>query len=365
MHTRIAYYVLRILSSSTKLFNNQATQYAIRYAKGLQVAALFITALWLAACGQLITKPTPSPPTNTPTSTPLPTSTPTPATPATPTPEPYTPAPTPTPTISPTPIVHAVQSGETLIAIAQRYGVSVSAIQEANGIINPRALRVGQQLFIPTEPNAQILSGSPTPTPTPLPVKIGELYFGNQPGRGLWALGEVMNSGETPLEGVTIEIALLDPSGSALITDTALAALELLDPGDRSPFGVLFTQRPDAFDAYKTRIISAAPAPLALYYRDLEVTNIVRESRRYRVESVRGIVRNIGPEDAVGVYVVVTLYDALEQVVGFRRLAPEHNVIAPGGETHFEIDIIPLGGPVTRVEVAAGARRALTPTPTP
>ncbi len=44
---------------------------------------------------------------------------------------------------------HIVASGETLLKIAQRYGVTVKAIQNANGITNPDLIKVGQVLKIP------------------------------------------------------------------------------------------------------------------------------------------------------------------------------------------------------------------------
>ena len=43
---------------------------------------------------------------------------------------------------------HKVQSGQTLSAIAQAYGVSVEKIKKANGL-NSDVIRVGQKLFIP------------------------------------------------------------------------------------------------------------------------------------------------------------------------------------------------------------------------
>jgi LysM repeat protein len=57
-----------------------------------------------------------------------------------------------------TPIVHVVRSGEHLTGIAHRYGTTIAAIVQANGIKNPSYLRVGQRLVIPT--------GSPASAPT-------------------------------------------------------------------------------------------------------------------------------------------------------------------------------------------------------
>ncbi|MBI5510618.1 MAG: LysM peptidoglycan-binding domain-containing protein [Deltaproteobacteria bacterium] len=45
---------------------------------------------------------------------------------------------------------YAVQRGDTLGAIAKRYGTTIVAISEFNRIRNPRALRLGQDLIIPT-----------------------------------------------------------------------------------------------------------------------------------------------------------------------------------------------------------------------
>lgn len=46
--------------------------------------------------------------------------------------------------------VHVVRPGETLSAIAARYGLSTSALAQANGISNPSLIRSGQRLAIPT-----------------------------------------------------------------------------------------------------------------------------------------------------------------------------------------------------------------------
>lgn len=45
--------------------------------------------------------------------------------------------------------VHVVQAGENLTWIAQRYGVSVTALMRANNITDPDTIYVGQQLIIP------------------------------------------------------------------------------------------------------------------------------------------------------------------------------------------------------------------------
>jgi LasA protease len=69
------------------------------------------------------------------------------------------------PQASPPPQVYVVQAGDTLSAIARRFGCNVNALVNANGIANPNALQAGQQLQIPstqmeTGPATQLLPNS-------------------------------------------------------------------------------------------------------------------------------------------------------------------------------------------------------------
>lgn len=59
------------------------------------------------------------------------------------------PASTPTPTATSSDMIHVVEAGETLLEIAEKYGVSVDELVEANGIGDPNALAVGDKLKIP------------------------------------------------------------------------------------------------------------------------------------------------------------------------------------------------------------------------
>lgn len=48
--------------------------------------------------------------------------------------------------------VHKVEAGQTLGAIARRYGTTVAALTEANALRNPNVIRVGTQLQVPGPP---------------------------------------------------------------------------------------------------------------------------------------------------------------------------------------------------------------------
>ena len=64
--------------------------------------------------------------------------------------------------------IHIVQRGETLSSIAARYGVSLSAITQANGISNANVIYVGQSLTIPSG-----ASGTSQTSPSTSPVPSG------------------------------------------------------------------------------------------------------------------------------------------------------------------------------------------------
>lgn len=320
----------------------------------LRLLAVLGISLLLTACGQVITL--------TPTPTPEPTPTVDVAGVAstvepTPTPAPYTPAPTPTPTVTPTPVFHTIAGGESLLAIATRYGVSVAALQDANGILDPRLLQVGQQLIIPGVENGEASDAFATATPTPVPLAIENVHFSETALGGLWVLGEIHNTTGTPLEQVRVGVTLSDDQQTELAQAQTLVALDLIDTGERAPFAVLFEAAPERFDQYQVAVLSAVPAYVGSYYRDLAVENLVTTSERYASYTVSGTIRNTGPEEAVSVQVVLTAYDPMDRVVAMRAVDPAHNVVPRGGETTFSAILAPLGGPVVRIEAAAQGRR--------
>jgi len=57
---------------------------------------------------------------------------------------------------------YTVQSGDTMYSIASRYGTTVAAIAQANGIVNPAYIRPGQVLIIPGSTGEAPSQGSNT-----------------------------------------------------------------------------------------------------------------------------------------------------------------------------------------------------------
>ena len=118
------------------------------------VVALFFAVSW--ALGSSSSPPAAGP---TPAGTPAPIGSPA----AISSPPPLaSPSPSPSPTLAPPQQrTHTVEGGDTLNRIAQRYGVTVEAIMQANGFTDRnRILRIGERLIIPDSPPA-----SPAPVP--------------------------------------------------------------------------------------------------------------------------------------------------------------------------------------------------------
>lgn len=319
----------------------------------LVVFCMLIGVLLITGCGQVITlSPTPVP-------TPTPTIGLTLAVdtlPPTATPAPYTPEPTFTPTLTPTPVFHTVQSGESLLSVATQYDISVAALQDANGILDPRTLQVGQQLIIP-QPDETLEGSQPTATATPLSMQIENVYLNDTQIGNLWILGEVRNETDAPLEQVQIGANLQDANGEIVATQDVLVELDLIGVGERSPFALLFDAPHPQFERYQLSIVHAVPAYVGSYYRDLEVNRIESKQERLSGFSVNGTILNTGPEEAVAVQVILTGYDSLDRVVATRKIVPDYNVIPRGGETNFSAILTPLGGPIVRLEAIAQGRR--------
>ncbi len=71
---------------------------------------------------------------------------------------------------------HTLQGGETLYSLARKYGVSVEALLQANGILDPSSLSVGMRLLIPSEGPQENLRYT---------VKKGDTYYSIARSHGL------------------------------------------------------------------------------------------------------------------------------------------------------------------------------------
>ncbi len=97
--------------------------------------------------------PLPSPTaTSKPSHTPVPTAT-------------FSPTPTPSPTVTNTPVAYVVRIGDSFWRISRRFGITVDALLQVNGLNRDATLRPGETLIIPQGPSDEVVALQADTTP--------------------------------------------------------------------------------------------------------------------------------------------------------------------------------------------------------
>ena len=304
--------------------------------RGSLVAALLIS---LTACGgRVITGPTPTAPSLA-VQVAVPTLLPTLGE------QVLTPAPTHTPAPTPTPLVYVIQPGDTLLGVALQYDVTLEELQQANGVLKPETLQIGQELIIPTglsRPTGDSADGVIAPTPAPLPVRVENAARYQTPVGSLWVLGEVFNAADQPIENVQVRISLLNTAGLEIAAQANFVALESIPVGGRAPFSVSFPDAPSEVAGYHALVVRADPAyNYETRYAQLEVTDVITHPAGSQYQ-VTGAVRNSGRSHAKHAQLVITLYDQSGKVSGFRQYPlPDEVLVAGCFVPFFDVTLAP------------------------
>lgn len=314
----------------------------------LRVWVICWAVLSAGGCGHIVARQDPTPiPTAMPTTTVI-------SRRATATPKPATPLPTPTFTPSPTPIIHAIQKGDTLLGIANRYGITVEALQEANGILDPRRLQLGQELIVPQDDSA-FTEGPPTATPTPVAYAIENVGFYYTSLGSLWFLGEVYNTTAQPIEQVQVLVTLQKEDYTDLGRSSAFTVMDFIGPGSRSPFAVLFGNPPEQFDKYQVIALAGVTSThLGKVYRDVSALHYYGEPQGDTL-TVNGEIRNTGASDAEAITVIATGYNNVDQVVAIRAADLPLSQLKAGERAPFKMNLLSSGDPIVSYTVQVQA----------
>ncbi len=274
--------------------------------------------------------------------------------------------PRPTPTLSdttpvpgaaqltPTPIVYIVQAGDTLIAIANKFGVSVAELAAANGNINPALLQIGQRLIVPASARdvSAAVSGDREilPTPTPLPFEVRGLNSVRTPTGSVDVVGEVYNPTASALENVRVLVVLQDAAGKSLQEAVAFTALEVIPPGQSSPFRVLIVEPPPDYVRF---VALPLRGEISTRRRRVMLQPVELEGRMEQVQfRVIGTLRNPDTLTLNEMRAVVTAYDAERRVIGYRYLRLD-SALEPGGRLSLDVSLTLLTRPVASFSLYA------------
>ena len=119
--------------------------------------------------------------------------------------------PTQHPTPTQTPVVYSIVEGDTMLAIAFRYGIRLEELQAANPDVNARLLVVGTELIIPL---AEVIPSNPV-TATPIPIEITDTNCYLVPD-GIWCFVSVKNDRSRSLENLSARVVLQDRVGESI-----------------------------------------------------------------------------------------------------------------------------------------------------
>jgi len=198
----------------------------------------------------------------------------------------------------------------------------------------------------------------------PEPFSIGGVSY-KQDDDSVWFFGEVRNDGQQARESIELRVNLLDATGQEIASHTGYASMSYLDPGEISPFSVLFTKDDGAapFASYTIEVRSSkADFKPGYTYRDLSVLQgpQAREDQ-YGFFKISGRVRNDGDQAARFVQIYAVFYDSAGQVVGLASGYAETANDAPlaaGADARFELQGVIFSGTPARYRLFVEGSRA-------
>jgi hypothetical protein len=258
---------------------------------------------------------------------------------------------------SPTPFVHVVTKGETLLAIAIKYGVELDQLLAANPDIDPHFLSVGQSLSIPG-PNGEPVQ-SLLPTSTPLPLMVSNTRCFQTPSNQITCVAMVDNPGGSAIEALAGQISVLNASGDVLQSKLAYAPLNLLPPGGKMPLYADFGQPETPIAGAQTQIRSAVEAQTSsdrYLSTDYGRPDIVfsADRRQVTVDGTLNVAATADQGDWREALLAIA-YDASDQLVGFAKWDSGQDPVHIEHQ-EFALNVFSLGPPIDHIAIMAEAR---------
>ena len=255
-----------------------------------------------------------------------------------------------TPAPSPTPFIHVVVTGETMLGIALRYGITLQALQAANPEVDPQFLSVDAQLIIPL--GDEIQAEIPNPTAVNMDWSGPTCYPTGEGGHFCFLLVE--NNLFVSVENMSAWIGLYEENGTLATSALAVGPLNILWPGEAMPLIAYFhPPLPSAINPHG-ELLTAVEVPEGdSRYLDWQIVDLKVEVKGELLSEawVTGMFEP--PSETISpsqIWILVVAYDRLGQVVGVRK-------IETSGDQVFNMIVYSLGGAIERVEILTEVRR--------
>ena len=220
---------------------------------------------------------------------------------------------------------------------------------------------------IPT--NTPLPTSTPLPTNTPLPEPTATTAIENPPTpadmeEGLVILthngffsdsgaalivGEVYNNDTVSYQYVEIVADLQDEAGNTLSTENTYAYVDIIAPGEKSPFMITIYEPPAGLDQYD--VVANGDTTDESMLSGLEFDQYADEIDDDGDWKLIGEVVNNSDAIAGYVQVVATLFDANDEVAGVGFSMVESSLMDPGDISPFTLYVTDIYGEVDRFEI--------------
>lgn len=254
----------------------------------------------------------------------------------------------PTPTA--TPQTYIIVAGDTLLGIAERFGITLDELLAANPGVDARFLSLGQEIFVPASSGSAGEDASlATPEPLPLPLSDPACYASATGELRCFLL--VTNTGSELVEALAGGIQLVSADGVALASADATAPLNALPAGAALPLVAYWQDPPAGWSRAQGQLTSGFAVGDPTRYLDAELVNDEIEITASGL-SARAMGELQLPDGAQAglIWVLAVAYNENDEVVGVRRWESE------GSDSTFEFWVYSLGAPIERVELLMEAR---------
>jgi LysM repeat protein len=203
---------------------------------------------------------------------------------------------------------YTIRPADTLLGIALDFGVSIEALQAANGHIDPRNLQVGQQLIIPSQDIPPALA-------TIIPLEIAPPACYETPTDSLVCMGRIYNTQKYTVQRVDVRVQLLRADGSILAERDTILDQNTIPPGGSAPYSARFKAEWQNYTTTATLQRVDMPPETQFVPLIIENETIQQADGRYTVAAT---LYNSSPYITEPPRLILTLLDDSGRVVGYR-----------------------------------------------
>ena len=246
------------------------------------------------------------------------------------------------PSLNPTatPYTYTVNSGDTLIAIAYKQGVTVEQIQMANSGIDPLSLQPGQELVIPFDDIVLSSENISHIEHKLLEMTMFQCY--PTPTEGQLCLGELENTNINPVINLTVQVTAILIDGKIGPSKVTSAPLAIVMPGKITPISIFFPMEKDVWGASGKVFKADDGTALANRFVVLAATTTSSQQSVSGKHTVTAEIHN--PSDVIveSVDILISAYNMYNQLRAYRIIEYDQTM-APGQKSSVEtIFTIPL-----------------------